>query len=80
MTAKRVTSAAVNKALAAAGFDERLYKGHSDSGQVYWYFGDGDAPDWGCETMVPVPRVSDLTVEQWLQEHATRREEYLRHR
>lgn len=65
----RVTSATVNKALAAAGHAERLYKGHSDSGQVYWYFGEGDAADW-YETMVCVPRVSDLTVAQWLEEHA----------
>jgi hypothetical protein len=57
-----ITRKIVNYALRARGRDESLREGDG-----YFYFGGGDAVNW-LSTTVPVKRLSDLTVEQWLAE------------
>lgn len=51
----------VNKALAAAGYNERLVKGKD-----YWYFVDGDSHRWYSRSVGGVYRLNQLTVEQWI--------------
>lgn len=63
---KRLTLAAVNKALAAAGFNERLYKGAG-----YHYFCDGNSHFWS-DTSVMVTRLNDLPLSEWLAECRSR--------
>jgi hypothetical protein len=59
----RITTKAVNDALRARGRDESLRRG----GPHYFYFGGGEAVHW-FSSSVMVARLSDLTVEQWIQE------------
>lgn len=61
---KRLTLNAINKALAAKGCGERLVKGNG-----YWYFAEGKAHFWPSSSVL-VYRLNDLTLEQWLEEHA----------
>lgn len=56
----------VNKALHAAGLDCQLHKGDG-----YCYFWGPSVERSPVGTMVYVPRISDLTVEQWLEEAET---------
>ena len=51
----------VNDALRARGRDESLREGDG-----YFYFGGGEAVGWLTSTVI-VKRISDLTLEQWLQ-------------
>lgn len=60
-TANRVTRKMVNDALRARGRDESLREGDG-----YFYFGGGEAVNW-LSSSVMVRRISDLTVEQWLE-------------
>jgi hypothetical protein len=60
---KRLTLAAVNKALAAAGAQERL--ANIDIGQ--WGFVGGQTEYWR-ETFVGATRLSDHTLEGWISE------------
>jgi hypothetical protein len=55
---------AVNRALRAAGRDERLVKGRG-----YYYFWGGDAASWPSSS-VYVSHADVLSVEEWLAEHA----------
>lgn len=57
----RVTRKMVNDALRARGRDESLREGDG-----YFYFGGGEAVDW-LTSSVMVKRISDLTLEQWLE-------------
>jgi hypothetical protein len=52
----------VNDALLKRGRDESLRPGDG-----YFYFGGGDAVNW-LTNSVRVGRVSDLTLDQWLEE------------
>jgi len=61
-SANRVTRKMVNDALRARGRDESLREGDG-----YFYFGGGEAVNWLSPT-VKVKRLSDLTLEQWLEE------------
>lgn len=67
----RVTLAAVNAAIKAAGGGEQLFKGDD-----YFYFGEGTAESWRNGTMVMIPRLNDWTIEQWLDEWKTRFNEH----
>lgn len=58
----KVTRKMVNDALRARGRDESLREGGG-----YFYFGGGDAVNW-LSSSVMVKKLSDLTLEQWLQE------------
>ena len=53
----------VNKALSDAGHAEKLAKGKG-----CYYFKGGNAHLW-LEAEVRVPKVHDLSVSQWLDEH-----------
>lgn len=61
----KISSTLVNRTLAAEGHEERLVPGDG-----YWYFTDGDTPYWPA-TMVCVPRITDLSLDEWLEEHRT---------
>jgi hypothetical protein len=64
----------VNNKLATMGYAERLVKGDD-----YFYFAEGEASGWPM-TIVFVPRLNDLTLNQWLHEHALlRRDARLHH-
>jgi hypothetical protein len=52
----------VNDALRARGRDESLREGNG-----YFYFGGGEAVHW-LSSSVMVRKISDLTLEQWLEE------------
>jgi hypothetical protein len=69
--AKRVTLNAVNRALAALGHKEKLVKGNG-----YFYFIEGDSA-WWYSTSVYTFHLNDLTVEQWVAEHAEKRADAL---
>ncbi|MGC2769865.1 MAG: hypothetical protein WB607_30520 [Candidatus Acidiferrum sp.] len=56
-----VTRKMVNDALRARGRDESLR-----DGEGYFYFGGGEAVHW-LSSSVMVRRISDLTLEQWLE-------------
>jgi len=58
----RVTRKMINDALRERGRDESLRDGGG-----YFYFGGGEAVNW-LTNSVRVQRVSDLTLEQWLEE------------
>lgn len=60
----RLTLKAINAALEAAGHPERLVKGDG-----YFYFTEGETEIWPV-TMVCLYRLTSLTLEQWLAEHA----------
>lgn len=57
------TTKQVNKAIAALGGSEELVKGDG-----YCYFVGGDTENWE-QASVYVPRIGDLTVEQWVDEY-----------
>lgn len=59
---KRVTITAVNKALEAADYPERICKGNG-----YWYFIEGQAHTWRSSSVMTC-HLSDFTVEQWVAE------------
>jgi hypothetical protein len=59
---KRVTRQMVNDALRVRRRDESLREGNG-----YFYFGGGEAVNW-LSSSVRVKKLSDLTLEQWLQE------------
>ena len=56
----RITRKMVDDALRARGRDESLRQGDG-----YFYFGGGEAVHW-LSSVVPVRRLSELTVKQWL--------------
>jgi hypothetical protein len=56
-----VTRKMVNDALRARGRDESLREGEG-----YFYFGGGEAVNW-LSSSVMVRRISDLTLDQWLE-------------
>jgi hypothetical protein len=58
-----LTLKAINAELAKRGHLVRLERGSGD----YFYFMGGDAREW-LDRTVPVPKVSSLTLEQWVQE------------
>ncbi len=60
--ANRVTRKMINDKLRERGRDESLRDGGG-----YFYFGGGEAVNW-LTNSVKVQRVSDLTLEQWLEE------------
>lgn len=62
MEKNRVTRKILNDALRARGRGESLYPGDG-----YFYVGGGDAVHW-LSSSVMVKKISDLTLEQWLQE------------
>lgn len=61
---KRLTKKQIDAALEAAGFAERVF---IDRAKAYCYFGDGEAHTWRSSSVL-VPRLSDLTIEQWIAE------------
>jgi hypothetical protein len=58
----RVSRKMINDALRERGRDESLRPGDG-----YFYFGGGEAVNW-ITNSVRVRRLSDLTLEQWLEE------------
>ena len=63
----RVTRKAVNKALEDAGFEGVTI----ERGDGYWYFWGGEAIGWydsSVSSPMSVPRLTDLTVDQWVHE------------
>jgi hypothetical protein len=58
----RVTRKMINDALRKRGRDESLR-----AGDGYFYFGGGEAVNW-ITNSVQVERVSNLTLEEWLEE------------
>lgn len=67
---KRITTATVNRAIAERGGKEILI-----NGKGYFYFWEGDAPDWQSSS-VYVCRLNDLTLEQWIAEWEAKRNEH----
>ena len=61
--AARVSLKAINDELARLGSTTRLAKASG-----YFYFQFGEAADW-LDRTVQVPKVSDLTLEQWIGEY-----------
>ena len=66
----RLTIAAINRAIADKGGKEILIKGNG-----YFYFWEGDAPDWRSSS-VYVYRLNDLTLEQWIADWEAKRNEH----
>jgi hypothetical protein len=64
----RVTRKMVNDALRARGRDESLREGEG-----FFYFGGGEAVNW-LTSSVMVKKISDLTLEKWLQTFDSLRE------
>jgi hypothetical protein len=60
--ASRLTQKAVNDELTRLGHHARLEKASG-----YHYFFGGEATDW-LERSVHAPKISDLTLEQWIAE------------
>jgi hypothetical protein len=58
----RISRKMINDALRERGRDESLRPGDG-----YFYFGGGEAVNW-ITNSVRVRRLSDLTLEQWLEE------------
>jgi hypothetical protein len=58
----RLTIKAINDELRRLGQDV-----HLDKGDKYFYFWKGDANNW-LDRTVNVPKVSSLTLEQWIGE------------
>ena len=73
MTAPRVTLAAVDAAIRAAGGSESLAVGR---GRAYFYFYGGSAFAW-AQSAVYVSRLSALSVDGWVAEWRRLRAEYL---
>lgn len=64
----KLTIKTLNAALKAAGHSEELVKGDG-----YFYFTGGKSHEW-FETMVSTAyKLNDLTLEMWLAEHETLR-------
>jgi hypothetical protein len=63
----KATIAKVNASIKALGGNEILVKGDG-----YFYFAEGKAIDWPS---VYVYRISDLTLDRWLEEYTSRRNE-----
>lgn len=61
-----LTLKAVNLALIKSGASEELVKGKD-----YFYFSGGDTPEWDG-TIVYVPRLNDLTLDEWVDEWRSR--------
>lgn len=61
-TNKRVTKKQIDKALKKAGIDGEIFRGDG-----YQYF-IGKSFDKAYTTSVMVPRLSDLSVERWVEE------------
>lgn len=59
-----ITCASVNAALKKLGAEERLVRGKD-----YFYFTDGDSHKWPQTAIYGVARVSDMTVERWIEEY-----------
>lgn len=59
----RVTRKAVNEALEKAGFEGVTI----ERGDGYWYFAGTEPVRW-YTSMVLVPRIGDLSVDQWVRE------------
>lgn len=57
-----LTLKTINAELAKRGYDTRLEKADG-----YFYFFGGEAADW-LDRTVRVPKVSSLTLEQWVEE------------
>jgi hypothetical protein len=57
-----VTLKAINEELAKRGHHALLAKGDG-----YFYFWSGEAADW-LDRTVTVPKLSSLTVDQWVEE------------
>jgi hypothetical protein len=58
----RLTLKTINNELRRLGHDV-----HLDKGDGYFYFWKGDANNW-LDRTVNVPKVSSLTLEQWIDE------------
>lgn len=71
-TDKRLTLAAINKALADVPAGEILVKGKD-----YFYFTDGNAHAWPT-CSVYVARLSDLSLTDWIGEWRNLHNDYLR--
>lgn len=69
MATRRVTLAAVNAAIKAAGGAEKLV-----AGKDYYYFTDGDAMAWSESGVYGVRLLSEMTVEQWVGEWRAKRD------
>jgi hypothetical protein len=70
-----VTLKAINEELARRGHHALLAKGDG-----YFYFWSGEAADW-LDRTVTVPKLSSLTVDQWVEEFRklkTKNQEILR--
>lgn len=67
----RITVKAVNKALSDAGIPAEVFKGEG-----YWYF-FGDEPPMWPQSAVYVYKLSDLSIEGWVQEAQHLRQPYL---
>jgi hypothetical protein len=59
----RLTLKTINDELRRLGHDV-----HLDKGDGYFYFWKGDANNW-LDRTVNVPKVSSLTLEQWIAEY-----------
>lgn len=65
----KLTTATVNKELKRLGFEERLYRGNG-----YYYFAEGGTPYWESSSVF-VPAVTDLTLQEWVDEVVDRKKE-----
>lgn len=70
----RLTIAAINAEIAKRGGKEILIKGNG-----YFYFWEGDAPEWHSSS-VYVFRLNDLTLDQWIADWETKRNEHNAHK
>lgn len=66
----KATTKSVNAALKAAGYDAEIANGGG-----YWYFFGPDA-DHFFQQGIYTQRISDLTVEQWVEEFADKARQY----
>ena len=56
--------ASVNAALKRLGAEERLVRGKD-----YFYFTDGDSHKWPQTAIYGVARVSDMSIDRWIEEY-----------
>jgi len=59
---KKVTTKAVNKALAESGIDAEIVRGDS-----YWYF-SGEGTEMWKQTSVYTMRLNDMPVHEWVEQ------------
>lgn len=71
MQPPELTTGEVSKSLRDAGHFERLVKGDG-----YFYFAEGEAQFWP-DTIVAVPRITDLSLRDWLFEHGRLKAKYV---